>query len=67
MNYIRYPQSLETLYSRLTSRGAGGADMNTSKGDVEKDLLRILSYQAESVSPGGCDVQHLQQCESLFL
>ncbi|XP_038848469.1 testis-expressed protein 11 [Salvelinus namaycush] len=40
--------SLETLYSRLTSRGHGGADINTSKGDVEKDLLRVLSYQAES-------------------
>uniref|UniRef100_A0A673Z5C2 Protein ZIP4 homolog n=1 Tax=Salmo trutta TaxID=8032 RepID=A0A673Z5C2_SALTR len=41
-------KSLETLYSRLTSRGHGGADINTSKGDVEKDLLRVLSYQAES-------------------
>uniref|UniRef100_A0A673ACC3 Protein ZIP4 homolog n=1 Tax=Sphaeramia orbicularis TaxID=375764 RepID=A0A673ACC3_9TELE len=36
------------------------ADINSSKGDVEKDLLRILSCQAESVSCGTCDVQHLQ-------
>uniref|UniRef100_A0A8K9UXH7 Protein ZIP4 homolog n=1 Tax=Oncorhynchus mykiss TaxID=8022 RepID=A0A8K9UXH7_ONCMY len=48
MFIILFVQSLETLYSRLTSRGHGGADINTSKGDVEKDLLRVLSYQAES-------------------
>ncbi|KAK1804282.1 hypothetical protein P4O66_020016 [Electrophorus voltai] len=40
--------SLETLYSRLTSHQDGVADINTPKGDVEKDLLRVLSYQAES-------------------
>lgn len=33
---------------------------------MEKDLLRILSFQAESVSRGTFDVQHLQ-CERLFL
>lgn len=42
-------QSLEMLYSRLTSHG-DGEDINTPKGDIEKDLLRVLSYQAESVS-----------------
>ncbi|KAM7417453.1 hypothetical protein PAMA_017210 [Pampus argenteus] len=40
--------SLETLYSQLTSRGDSAADVSSSKGDVEKDLLRILSCQAES-------------------
>uniref|UniRef100_A0AAY5KIB1 Protein ZIP4 homolog n=1 Tax=Esox lucius TaxID=8010 RepID=A0AAY5KIB1_ESOLU len=45
-------KSLEKLYSRLTSRGDAGTDINTSKGDVEKDLLRVLSYQAESVTGG---------------
>lgn len=63
---IQYPQSLETLYSQLTSRGDGAAYITSSKEDVEKDLLRILSCQAESVSCGTCDVQHLQ-CEYLFL
>ncbi|XP_016087582.1 testis-expressed sequence 11 protein [Sinocyclocheilus grahami] len=41
-------QSLETLYSRLTSHGDCAEDINTPKGDIEKDLLRVLSYQAES-------------------
>uniref|UniRef100_A0A672HE23 Protein ZIP4 homolog n=1 Tax=Salarias fasciatus TaxID=181472 RepID=A0A672HE23_SALFA len=45
-------KSLESLYGLLTSRGDGVADILTSKGDVEKDLLRILSCQAESVSCG---------------
>lgn len=43
-------QSLETLYSRLTSHGDCAEDIYTPKGDIEKDLLRVLSYQAESVS-----------------
>ncbi|XP_048087587.1 testis-expressed protein 11 isoform X1 [Alosa alosa] len=41
-------KSLETLYSRLISRGDGASDINMPKADVEKDLLRVLSYQAES-------------------
>lgn len=46
------------------SRGDAAADVTSSKADVEKDLLRILSCQAESVS--ACDVRHLR-CEYLFL
>ena len=34
----------------MMSRGDGGGDLNVSKGEVEKDLLKVLSYQAESVS-----------------
>ncbi|KAL2077216.1 hypothetical protein ACEWY4_026720 [Coilia grayii] len=41
-------KSLETLYSRLLSQGDGASDINVLKADVEKDLLRVLSYQAES-------------------
>ncbi|XP_063046708.1 testis-expressed protein 11 [Engraulis encrasicolus] len=41
-------KSLETLYSRLVSTGDGASDINMLKADVEKDLLRVLSYQAES-------------------
>lgn len=59
--YMLYSQSLETLYSQLTTRGDAAADSSSSKADVEKDLLRILSCQAESVSMW-CDVRHLR-CE----
>lgn len=43
-------QSLETLYNRLTSRGGDAPSITSSKEDVEKEQLRILSCQAESVS-----------------
>lgn len=43
-------QSLENLYSRLITRGDNIDNMNGPKRDVENDLLRVLSYQAESVS-----------------
>ncbi|MBN3297511.1 TEX11 protein, partial [Amia calva] len=42
-------KSLEVLYSRLIARGDGKADINIAKTDVEKDLFRVHSYQAESV------------------
>lgn len=61
-----HPQNLETLYSKLTSRTDRSSDTTLSKEDVEKDLLRLLSFQAESVSRGTFDVQHLR-CECLFL
>ncbi|XP_017329770.1 testis-expressed protein 11 isoform X1 [Ictalurus punctatus] len=40
--------SLETLYCRLISQRNEGADTNLPKADAEKDLLRVLSYKAES-------------------
>lgn len=64
--YSSHPQSLESLYSKLTSRTDSSSDTTLSKEDVEKDLLRVLSFQAESVSRGIFDVQHLR-CECLFL
>uniref|UniRef100_A0A8C7G804 Protein ZIP4 homolog n=1 Tax=Oncorhynchus kisutch TaxID=8019 RepID=A0A8C7G804_ONCKI len=63
-------KSLETLYSRLTSRDHGGADINTSKGDVEKDLLRVLSYQAESALAQENHqeaVACMQRCKNMLL
>lgn len=42
-------QSLETLYCKLISQREGD-DTNLPKADAEKDLLRVLSYKAESVS-----------------
>ncbi|KAI2656849.1 Testis-expressed protein 11 [Labeo rohita] len=62
--------SLETLYSKLTSNGDCAADINTPKGDIEKDLLRVLSYQAESaVSQGQHQeaVSCIQRCKEMLL
>ncbi|XP_042594370.1 testis-expressed protein 11 isoform X1 [Cyprinus carpio] len=62
--------SLETLYSRLTSHGDCAEDINTPKGDIEKDLLRVLSYQAESAVS---QEQHqeavscIQRCKEMLL
>ncbi|KAG1954497.1 TPR repeat-containing protein ZIP4 [Pimephales promelas] len=62
--------SLETLYSRLTSHGDCVEDINTPKGDIEKDLLWILSYQAESAVS---QEQHqeavscMQRCKEMLL
>ncbi|KAG8003938.1 Testis-expressed protein 11, partial [Nibea albiflora] len=63
-------KSLETLYSQLTSRGDGAADITSSKGDVEKDLLRILSCQAESALSQGNNhdaVAYMQRCKEMLL
>ncbi|XP_072520194.1 testis-expressed protein 11 isoform X2 [Salminus brasiliensis] len=62
--------SLETLYCRLTSHGDGVADTNTPKGDVEKDLLRVLSYQAESAVAQENHqeaVSCMQRCKEMLL
>ncbi|XP_051277031.1 testis-expressed protein 11 isoform X1 [Dicentrarchus labrax] len=70
-NFLRLAvKSLETLYSQLTSRGDGTADTTSSKGDVEKDLLRILSYQAESALSQGNNheaVTYMQRCKDMLL
>uniref|UniRef100_A0A672HDR7 Protein ZIP4 homolog n=1 Tax=Salarias fasciatus TaxID=181472 RepID=A0A672HDR7_SALFA len=61
---------LESLYGLLTSRGDGVADILTSKGDVEKDLLRILSCQAESAIIQGNNqeaVVCMQRCKDMLL
>ncbi|MGH0170306.1 UNVERIFIED_CONTAM: hypothetical protein FKN15_058582 [Acipenser sinensis] len=43
-------KNLELLYGRLKTRSDGQSDLNIPKGDVEKDLFRVHSYQAESVA-----------------
>ncbi|XP_056327837.1 testis-expressed protein 11 [Danio aesculapii] len=61
--------SLEILYSRLTSHG-DTEDMNTPKGDIEKDLLRVLSYQAESAvsqEQHQVAVSCIQRCKEILL
>uniref|UniRef100_A0A3Q4I5G0 Protein ZIP4 homolog n=1 Tax=Neolamprologus brichardi TaxID=32507 RepID=A0A3Q4I5G0_NEOBR len=62
--------SLEILYSQLMSRGNGTASISSSKEDVEKDLLRILSYQAESAITQGNNkeaVAYIQRCKDMLL
>ncbi|XP_051791348.1 testis-expressed protein 11 [Erpetoichthys calabaricus] len=41
-------QFLEILYGQLINRREGNVDFNIIKGDVEKDIFRVLCYQAES-------------------
>ncbi|XP_077387770.1 testis-expressed protein 11 isoform X3 [Festucalex cinctus] len=60
-------KSLETLYGLLTSRGT--LDSDSSKLDVEKDMLRILSYQAESAVIQGNKqeaVDHVERCKDIL-
>ncbi|MEQ2180640.1 hypothetical protein GOODEAATRI_003263, partial [Goodea atripinnis] len=62
-------KSLETLYSQLMSRGHAASDINSSKADVEKDLLRILSCQAESaVSQRNNEeaMVYMQRCKDML-
>ncbi|KAF7228483.1 testis-expressed protein 11 isoform X1 [Nothobranchius furzeri] len=62
-------KSLETLYSQLTTRSNAAADSSSSKADVEKDLLRILSCQAESALTQGNHheaVGYVQRCKDML-
>ncbi|KAM7000011.1 testis-expressed protein 11 [Tautogolabrus adspersus] len=69
-NFLRLAvKGLESLYGHLTSRGDGAADIGSSKGDVEKDLLRVLSYQAESAIIQGNNhdaVVYMQRCKDML-
>ncbi|XP_066571221.1 testis-expressed protein 11 [Amia ocellicauda] len=63
-------KSLEVLYSRLIARGDGKADINIAKTDVEKDLFRVHSYQAESAVVQGNHqeaVSCMQRCKDMLL
>ncbi|XP_034739537.1 testis-expressed protein 11 isoform X1 [Etheostoma cragini] len=70
-HFLRFAvKSLETLYGQLTSRGDRADDITSSKGDVEKDLLRILSCQAESALIQGNNheaVVYVQRCKDMLL
>uniref|UniRef100_UPI0037E95F5D testis-expressed protein 11 n=1 Tax=Semicossyphus pulcher TaxID=241346 RepID=UPI0037E95F5D len=70
-NFLRLAvKGLETLYGHLTSRGDGKGDITLSKGDVEKDLLRVLSFQAESAIIQGNNheaVAYMQRCKDMLL
>ncbi|XP_040525494.1 testis-expressed protein 11 isoform X5 [Gallus gallus] len=53
--------SIEKLYAKLRKEGDGEADIHVCKADVEKDLFKVLSYQAESAVAQG-DFQKAMQC-----
>lgn len=58
-------QSLETLHCKMISQRDDGADTNLLKGDAEKDLLRVLSHKAESVSKEPRTEIHFKKCIKL--
>ncbi|XP_030430983.1 testis-expressed protein 11 [Gopherus evgoodei] len=61
--------SLEKLYSQLVKRSSGEADIQVHKADVEKDLFKVLSYQAESAVVQGYfqnAVTCLQRCKDML-
>ncbi|XP_053734847.1 testis-expressed protein 11 [Synchiropus splendidus] len=63
-------KSLESLYNQLISRGDASGDKCDYKVDVEKDLLRVLSYQAESAVSQEQNqeaVMLMQRCKDMLL
>ncbi|XP_059588923.1 testis-expressed protein 11 isoform X3 [Alligator mississippiensis] len=63
-------KSIENLYTRLMKRSNGEADIHVHKADVEKDLFKVLSYQAESAVAQG-DFQKavmcVQRCKDMLM
>ncbi|MGH0138721.1 UNVERIFIED_CONTAM: hypothetical protein FKN15_067631 [Acipenser sinensis] len=63
-------KNLELLYGRLKTRSDGQSDLNIPKGDVEKDLFRVHSYQAESAVAQADHqqaVSYVQRCKDMLL
>lgn len=59
-----YFQGLEQLYVRLMQRSSTEAHMAMQKIAVERDLFKVLSYQAESV---GIIVTRASQWGTLYM
>ncbi|XP_042681301.1 testis-expressed protein 11 [Centrocercus urophasianus] len=53
--------SIEKLSAKFRKEGDGEADIHVCRADVEKDLFKVLSYQAESAVAQG-DFQKATQC-----
>ncbi|NXA36910.1 TEX11 protein, partial [Eudromia elegans] len=53
--------SIEKLYAKLLKSSNDEADVHVHKADVEKDLFKVLSYQAESAVAQG-DFQKAMMC-----
>ncbi|RXM91793.1 Testis-expressed sequence 11 protein [Acipenser ruthenus] len=65
-----FSENLELLYGRLKTRSDGQSDLNIPKGDVEKDLFRVHSYQAESAVAQADHqqaVSYVQRCKDMLL
>ncbi|KFO89075.1 Testis-expressed sequence 11 protein, partial [Buceros rhinoceros silvestris] len=62
--------SIEKLYAKLLKGSDGEADVHVHKADVEKNLFKVLSYQAESAVAQG-DFQKammcVQRCKDMLL
>ncbi|NWX20832.1 TEX11 protein, partial [Aegotheles bennettii] len=62
--------SIEKLYAKLLKGSDGEADTHVHKLDVEKDLFKVLSYQAESAVAQG-DFQKavmcVQRCKDMLI
>uniref|UniRef100_A0ACB8FX94 Uncharacterized protein n=1 Tax=Sphaerodactylus townsendi TaxID=933632 RepID=A0ACB8FX94_9SAUR len=62
--------NLEKLYAQLTKKSRSEADILTHKADVEKDVFKVLSYQAESAVTEG-DFQKavmcVQRCKDILM
>ncbi|NXV46261.1 TEX11 protein, partial [Uria aalge] len=62
--------SIEKLYAKLLKESDGEADIHVHKADVEKNLFKVLSYQAESAVAQG-DFQKavmcVQRCKDMLM
>ncbi|XP_008121014.1 testis-expressed protein 11 isoform X2 [Anolis carolinensis] len=62
--------TLETLYAQLTKRSTRESDIHAHKADIEKDVFKVLSYQAESAMAQG-DFQKtttcIQRCKDILM
>ncbi|XP_010123956.1 PREDICTED: testis-expressed sequence 11 protein, partial [Chlamydotis macqueenii] len=62
--------SIEKLYAKLLKESNGEADVHVHKADVEKNLFKVLSYQAESAVAQG-DFQKavmcVQRCKDMLM
>ncbi|XP_049683332.1 testis-expressed protein 11 isoform X2 [Accipiter gentilis] len=62
--------SIEKLYAKLLKGSDGEADIHVHKADVEKNLFKVLSYQAESaVAQGDFQkaVKCVQRCKDMLM
>ncbi|NXX13965.1 TEX11 protein, partial [Podargus strigoides] len=63
-------RSIEKLYAKLLKESNGEADIHVHKADVEKNLFKVLSYQAESAVAQG-DFQKavmcVQRCKDMLM
>ncbi|NWU60177.1 TEX11 protein, partial [Pterocles burchelli] len=62
--------SIEKLYAELLKGSSGEADIDVHKADVEKNVFKVLSYQAESAVAQG-DFQKavmcVQRCKDMLM